>query len=74
MVTHNPELAQRYSTRIIRMLDGEIRDDSAPLKEEISAEEQAEKAIALGMERICFTDHHDHDVVSDIDFDIGCSG
>ena len=45
MVTHNPELAQRYSTRIIRMLDGEIRDDSAPLtKEEISAEEQAEKA------------------------------
>lgn len=44
MVTHNPELAQRYSTRIIRMLDGEIRDDSAPLtKEEISAEEQAEK-------------------------------
>ena len=31
MVTHNPELAERYSTRIIRMLDGKITDDSAPL-------------------------------------------
>jgi len=30
MVTHNPELAERYSTRIIRMLDGKITDDSAP--------------------------------------------
>ena len=34
MVTHNPDLAQRYSTRIIRMLDGEITSDSAPLNEE----------------------------------------
>ena len=31
MVTHNPELAQTYSTRIIRMLDGKITDDTAPL-------------------------------------------
>ena len=31
MVTHNPDLADRYSTRIIRMLDGNITDDSAPL-------------------------------------------
>ena len=31
MVTHNPELAETYSTRIIRMLDGEIKSDSAPL-------------------------------------------
>ncbi len=30
MVTHNPELAQRYSTRIIRLLDGEIISDSSP--------------------------------------------
>lgn len=34
MVTHNPELAEQYSTRIIRMLDGEITDDSAPLTQE----------------------------------------
>ncbi|MBP1560024.1 MAG: histidinol-phosphatase HisJ family protein [Oscillospiraceae bacterium] len=31
---------------------------------------QIEKAIELGMERICFTDHHDYDVVSDIDFNL----
>ena len=34
MVTHNPELAQKYSTRIIRMLDGEITDDNMPHKAE----------------------------------------
>ena len=31
MVTHNPEIAEKYSSRIIRMLDGRITDDSAPL-------------------------------------------
>ena len=30
MVTHNPELAKRYSTRIIRLLDGNITDDTMP--------------------------------------------
>lgn len=30
MVTHNPELAQEYSTRIVRLLDGKITDDSNP--------------------------------------------
>ena len=34
MVTHNPELAEKYSTRIIRMLDGKITDDSNPITEE----------------------------------------
>lgn len=34
MVTHNPELAEKYSTRIIRMLDGEITSDSAPLTDD----------------------------------------
>lgn len=34
MVTHNPELAETYSTRIIKMLDGRITGDSAPLTEE----------------------------------------
>ena len=33
MVTHNPELAERYSTRIIRILDGKILDDSHPFKD-----------------------------------------
>ncbi len=30
MVTHNPELAEKYSTRIIRLFDGIVTDDSAP--------------------------------------------
>ncbi len=34
MVTHNPDLANEYSTRIIRMLDGVITDDSNPISEE----------------------------------------
>lgn len=34
MVTHNPELAKRYATRIIRLLDGEVQSDSNPLNEE----------------------------------------
>lgn len=34
MVTHNPELATQYSTRIIRLLDGTITDDSNPYNSE----------------------------------------
>ena len=34
MVTHNPDLAEKYSTRIIRMLDGALLSDSAPLSAE----------------------------------------
>ena len=40
MVTHNPELAEQYSTRIIRLLDGQVTDDSSPydgVEEEQSA-------------------------------------
>ena len=39
MVTHNPELAEKYSTRIIRMLDGVITSDTAPLTDEEKARE-----------------------------------
>ena len=34
MVTHNPELAEKYATRTVRILDGEITDDSNPCDEE----------------------------------------
>ena len=34
MVTHNPELAERYSSRIIRVLDGEVTGDTRPLTAE----------------------------------------
>ncbi len=30
MVTHNPELAEKYSNRIIRLLDGRVVDDTNP--------------------------------------------
>lgn len=30
MVTHNPELAEKYSSRIIRLLDGNVIDDTNP--------------------------------------------
>ncbi len=33
MVTHNPELAKDYSTRIIRLLDGRVTDDSNPFSD-----------------------------------------
>lgn len=38
MVTHNPELAEKYSTRIVRLLDGRITDDSMPYSSEDEAE------------------------------------
>lgn len=34
MVTHNPELAEKYSTRIVKLLDGQIVSDTNPYKEE----------------------------------------
>jgi putative ABC transport system permease protein len=43
MVTHNPVLAEKYSTRIVKMLDGKIISDSMPLTSEEVIEE-TEKA------------------------------
>lgn len=40
MVTHNPELAEQYSSRIIRLLDGKIIDDSNPYEEQTTAEQE----------------------------------
>ena len=40
MVTHNPELAKKYSTRIINLLDGEVTSDSKPYS---SKKEEKEK-------------------------------
>ena len=34
MVTHNPDIAEKYSTRIIKMIDGVITSDSSPLSNE----------------------------------------
>ena len=43
MVTHNPDLAQEYSSRIVRVLDGKIIGDSAPLTDVEVKEERAEE-------------------------------
>ena len=44
MVTHNPELAKQYSTRIVRLLDGNIMDDSNPYTyEEAHKDAQAKR-------------------------------
>lgn len=39
MVTHNPELAEEYATRIVRLRDGKITDDSNPYLVEEASEE-----------------------------------
>ncbi|MBO5557839.1 ATP-binding cassette domain-containing protein [Ruminococcus sp.] len=52
MVTHNPELAEKYSSRIIRLLDGKVTDDSDPynanaVNEEKSAAEKKKERKKL---------------------------
>ena len=43
MVTHNPELAEEYSTRIVRLRDGLVTDDSNPFTAPEAAEEIVRK-------------------------------
>ena len=43
MVTHNPELADTYATRIVKLLDGRVVSDSDPYTEEVPARKQTEK-------------------------------
>lgn len=56
MVTHNPELAEQYSTRIVRLKDGKITDDSdpyigitKPIKKEKTKEISMSFATALSL-------------------------
>ncbi len=42
MVTHNPELAEQYATRIVRLKDGSITDDSMPFTVDETAMEAPE--------------------------------
>jgi putative ABC transport system permease protein len=43
MVTHNPKLAAKYSTRTINLLDGRVIDDSDPYSSEPSITEKIKK-------------------------------
>ncbi|MCD8204560.1 MAG: ATP-binding cassette domain-containing protein, partial [Coprobacillus sp.] len=51
MVTHNPDLANRYATRIVNMLDGAIISDSDPVEEE----EHEALAVACDEKRAALT-------------------
>ncbi|MCI7813862.1 MAG: ABC transporter ATP-binding protein/permease [Robinsoniella sp.] len=41
MVTHNPELAEKYSTRIVKLRDGSLIDDTDPFDGEEKAEDRS---------------------------------
>lgn len=43
MVTHNPELAEKYATRIVKLSDGKIIDDSNPFEVEETKEPEHKK-------------------------------
>ncbi len=55
MVTHNPELAEQYSSRIVRLQDGLVVSDSNPYEmndpEEISSIEESEKTVEDELEQ-----------------------
>jgi len=58
MVTHNPEIAEEYSSRIIRLLDGKVIEDTNPFTEEeeivecerVQAEIEAKEAEIAALE------------------------
>lgn len=47
MVTHNPELAKDYSTRIITFLDGKLQEDSNPFVDEVNDNSSNEEQLKL---------------------------
>ena len=49
MVTHNPELAEKYSTRVVKILDGLITDDSNPFDSEKEKEDVKPKTGRTAM-------------------------
>ena len=60
MVTHNPELAEEYSTRIVRLVDGRILSDTHPVSEDEiqaampKAQEKAKAEAKKGKKRMSF--------------------
>ncbi len=49
MVTHNPELARRYATRIVTLADGRITDDSDPFEAAAAPRRDAKPARRTSM-------------------------
>lgn len=54
MVTHNPELAEQYSTRIVRLKDGKIVGDSDPFEIQEKKTETNAKNITFGKSKMSF--------------------
>lgn len=54
MVTHNPELAEKYSTRIIKLLDGEVLSDSNPYTGDENITVQSNKKNANKKSKLSF--------------------
>ena len=55
MVTHNPELAEEYSTRIIKLLDGKVVNDSNPLtKKEEEKESKNDSEVKTNKTHMSF--------------------
>ena len=52
MVTHNPDLAERYSTRIVRLLDGNIISDSNPYEQEEKEEDLSENRLKTKKQKV----------------------
>ena len=52
MVTHNPELAEQYSTRIVKLSDGLVIDDSNPITtEEYCALKEKDEAVIIASKK-----------------------
>lgn len=54
MVTHNPDLAKQYSNRIVRLVDGQVVDDSNPYYGQIennTQEQEEEKSKTKGKKK-----------------------
>ena len=49
MVTHNSEIAEKYSTRIIKLLDGQVVSDSNPFSSEMKAGRRTGKRKKISM-------------------------
>lgn len=49
MVTHNPELAEQYSTRIVRLMDGRIVGDTNPYDAEAETEQKPKRRHKISM-------------------------
>lgn len=54
MVTHNPDLAEKYSTRIVKLLDGKIIDDSDPFDGNAPKEKKSEVNKGKGKTSMSF--------------------